>query len=246
MIRFILCEGETDATLIGLYLEKMTNWRYTNEQNIVNKIKIPKTLNFTNKYVSYYKIENNELLICAVGGKDGFGEFYKKFIHRIINLSNNDENEFRIAIITDADDSSIFQIENNILTQLNGYISNIKNNEWKTNYTVNAFGDNAKIELLLTVIPKDHGGALESVLLDALEENDDGKYIVNESKKFIDCLDENNYIHNDRLKLKSKLGVALSVFYPDKVFSQFDQKLNIIDWSSYDALKENFTELLKI
>lgn len=32
MRRIILCEGETDATLIGLYLEKTCGWTYTNKK----------------------------------------------------------------------------------------------------------------------------------------------------------------------------------------------------------------------
>ena len=40
MRRIILCEGETDATLIGQYLEKTCGWAYINPKNKI--INIPK------------------------------------------------------------------------------------------------------------------------------------------------------------------------------------------------------------
>ena len=51
---------------------------------------------------------------------------------------------------------------------------------------------------------------------------------------------------NTTIKLKAKLGVALSVIYPDKVFSQFDKQLQMVDWAKSDTLSDCLSEVIKI
>ena len=244
MIRIILCEGETDAILLGLYLEKQAGWIYERRPKI--KINIPQTYPISNEKAEVYKKGTDELIICAVGGKDKFGYFYDRYLHRIIYLSQNKEVEFRIALMTDADDRSCIEIEQDILKQLSPHISNIENDKWTLNTVENSFKTTSTINFLLTIIPRDGQGALETILMDSLAEMKDGKCIVEESGKFIDKLPKNEYLPSARLKLKSKLGVSLSVFYPDKVFSQFDKQLQIVDWSKSQILANCFSELIKI
>ena len=83
-------------------------------------------------------------------------------------------------------------------------------------------------------------------LMDSLAKMEGGDVIVKRSKSFINNLPSNEYLNEDRLKLKAKLGVALSVFYPDKVFSQFDQQLQMVDWSKSTTLAKCLSELIKI
>lgn len=244
MIRIILCEGETDAVLLGLYLEKVRGWTYEKKPKI--KLNIPKTIPAGNEKAETYSNKTDELIICAVGGKDNFGYFYKKYIKNIIALSQNGETDFRIALMTDSDDRDINSIESDILTQLAPDISTLKNNSWKLNAVQNTFNVQANVEFLLTVIPQRGQGALETVLMDALAEQAQGDIIVSSGKSFVDSLPANEYLPTDRLKLKAKLGVALSIFYPDKVFSQFDQQLQIVDWGQSATLAECLSELVKI
>lgn len=246
MIRIVLCEGETDATLLGLYLEKTTPWRYNVERNPKLKINIPQTVPLGNKKSFNYVNGGEHLLICAVGGKDNFGGFFTEYVYPMIETAHLEETDFRIAIMTDADERVISAIEKDVLEQVSPYIKNIKNNVWKKNVLSNKYDDKANVDFLLTVIPQEGVGALETVLLTALKERDDGGYIVEESEKFIDGLEAVSYLPTDRLKLKSKLGVALSVFYPDKVFSQFDEQLQIVDWGNSKELAKCLREIIKI
>lgn len=244
MIRIILCEGETDLTLLGLYLEKVCGWTY--EKSPTWSIRIPKTRPLNNEKAENYARGSDVLKICCVGGKDNFGLFYEKYLHRILVSSQNKENDFRIALMTDADNRTAEEIQSDILMQLSPYLSDIENNVWKHNNIQNSFNESVNVDFLLTIIPKQGAGALETVLMDSLAEMKDGESIVSNSKNFIDNLPENDYIPTDRLKLKSMLGVALSVIYPDKVFSQFDKQLEIVDWSKSDVLSECLSELVKI
>ena len=87
---------------------------------------------------------------------------------------------------------------------------------------------------------------METVLLDSLAESQEGKSIVDSSVEFVDNMPYYSYIPTDRLKLKAKLGVALSIIYPDKVFSQFDKQLQIVDWSKSTTLSDCLSEVIKI
>lgn len=244
MIRIILCEGESDAVLLGLYLEKKCGWVY--EKNPKLRIKIPRTNPASNEKAETYTKETEELIICAVGGKDNFGQFYNKYIQKIIFLSQNQETNFRIAVMIDADNRTCKEIETDILKQLSSNISNIENNKWTLNMVENSFKTMSNIDFLLTIIPEDGQGALETILMNSLAEMSNGYAIVENSKEFIESLPDNEYLTADRLKLKAKLGVSLSVFYPDKVFSQFDEQLRIVDWSQSHTLAKCFSELIKI
>lgn len=244
MIRIIMCEGETDLTLLGLYLNPVCGWKY------LKKPKHPLNLSHSNsggnqKSESYSK-GTDELIICCVGGKDRFGSFFKSYIKPMITLSSEKENNFRIALVTDADQRTTSEIETDILAQLSPDIGTVTNNTWVQNSLQNSFSEPVNIDFLLCIIPKEGSGALETVLMSSLAELEDGAVIVNSSGGFIDGLPENKYIPTDRLKLKAKLGVALSVIYPDKVFSQFDKQLEIVDWSGSKTLAECFEVLITI
>ena len=243
MIRVILCEGITDALLLSFYLEKTSEWKYN--KNPKNFIKLPDSKLVSNKSVFNYVKKEEELLICAVGGKDNFGSFYKEYINEII-YHHSPTKEYRIALMIDADNRNSAIIEEDIQNQFNNYIDSVKIDEWVENERLDSFQEKVKINFLLTIIPHDKSGALETVLLNSLKELNEGEYIVNESEKFVESLKENEYIHKTRMKLKAKLGVALSIFYPDKVFSQFDSKLQIVDWTRFENLRECFKELIKI
>ena len=244
MIRIILCEGETDLTLLGLYLEKVCGWKYDKQPTW--KIKVPQTFPLGNEKSENYVKGEEVLKICCVGGKDCFGLFFRRYIKRIIESSQNKEKDFRIALMTDADERSILNIEADVLQQLSPDISLVENNVWHLNHINNTFEEPANVEFLLSIIPREGEGALETVLLDALTEKSNGVNLVECSKNFIDSLPENEYTPTQRLRLKAKLGVALSVFYPDKVFSQFDQQLQIIDWSQSETLAQSLSEIVKI
>lgn len=244
MIRIIMCEGETDMTLLGLYLESICGWKFLKKPK--HPLNLANTNSGGNKKSTSYGRNSDELIICCVGGKDNFGPFFKSNIQRIIYSSSEKENDYRIALVTDADQRTASEIETDILAQLSPDISSISNNIWVRNSVQNPFSEQVNIDFLLCVIPKSGSGALETVLMSSLAEMEDGEIIVNSSDAFVDALPGNKYIPSDRLKLKAKLGVALSVIYPDKVFSQFDKQLEIVDWSESRTLAECFEELMKI
>ncbi len=245
MTRIILCEGETDLILISYYLEKVKGWKYTGA---------PKGLSFNfseqeNKAACNYHNKNkDELLICAVGGKDNFGNFFNDYLRKPIMRTNAGETEYRIALVTDRDDCSAEEIEISILNELAPIISKVKNNAWQSNKIDADLGTKVSIEFLLVLIPKENHGALETVLMEALSKDDYDANIVEKSKQFITDIqpDADSYIHESRLQLKAQLGVAFSIFNPEKTFSLFKERLVSVQWEKSDVLVKCFEKLKEI
>lgn len=245
MTRIIMCEGETDLILISYYLEKVKGWVYNSTPKGL-------TINFTeqeNKAACNYQNSNkDELLICAVGGKDNFGNFFNEHLKKPIMRSNAGETEYRIALVTDRDDFSVKEIEKSILDELSPIINNIENNAWKPNEVNADLGTKVNIEFLLVVIPKENHGALETVLMEALSKDDYDANIIEKSKQFITDVQPlaDKYIHENRLQLKAQLGVVFSIFNPEKTFSLFKERLVSVKWEKSKVLAKCFEKLIEI
>ena len=84
MNKLILCEGETDAILLSYYLGKTAGWKYTSKTPDGANIQKRKD----NESVNWYKKDKDYLLICGVGGKDNFGNFFDAIIKNPLVTSN--------------------------------------------------------------------------------------------------------------------------------------------------------------
>ncbi|MBQ4601299.1 MAG: hypothetical protein IJB24_00430 [Clostridia bacterium] len=244
MTRIILCEGETDLVLISYYLERTKGWVYTGNPKGLK-------LNFTeqdNKAACNYRNNNDELLICAVGGKDNFGNFFNENLKKPILRSTAGETEYKIALVTDRDDVTIKEIEHSISEQLSPIVNNIGNNIWKTNRIDADLGAKVTIEFLLLVIPKESTGVLETVLMEALSQDKYDANIIEKCGQFVTNIkpDADRYIHENRLQLKAQLGVAFSIFNPEKTFSLFKERLVSVRWEDSPNLAKCFEKLVEI
>lgn len=245
MTRIILCEGETDLILISYYLERAKGWTYTGSPKGLK-------LNFSeqdNKAAcNYVNKAHDELLICAVGGKDNFGHFFEEYLRKPILRSTPGETEYRIALITDRDDISIEEVEQSISKQLAPTVNKVKNNVWKKNKVDADLGATVTIDFLLLVIPKENTGALETVLMEALAQDGYDANIIERSGQFVTTIrpDAERYIHENRLQLKAHLGVVFSIFNPEKTFSLFKERLVSVKWEDSPVLAKCFEQLVEI
>ncbi len=233
MNKVILCEGKTDAILLSYYLGKCFNWKYTSQFPENLRIKAQKD----NESVNCYKRGEDYLLICAVGGKDNFGRFFEEKLRRSLEISNSIE---KIVVITDKDDRTVSDIESFFIEDFKGCFSKIINRKWSSNSYTDEFKKKMSVEVLLVVIPKNHAGALETVLLDAISENPYDKNIVEKTRTFVEQMrgEAAQYISTDRLQMKAHLGVTWAVQYPEKVFSLIDEQMRSISWEKYEVLNE--------
>ena len=241
MNKLILCEGKTDAILLSYYLGRTAGWQYVKKGP--NGLAIRESNG--NESVTWYKRGTDYLLICGVGGKDNLGNFFDEKIRTPMTASNAFE---KIAIITDRDDRKITEIEMALLNNMSGFFVHIHDGAWCDNFYIDDFGLENKIQLLLVVIPKDHLGALENVMLSAISENPYDKNIVGKTAAFVSQMriEADKYISSDRLQLKAHLGVTWAVQFPEKVFSLIDEQINNVHWEKYETLKECFGILREI
>ena len=241
MNKLILCEGETDAILLSYYLRKVAGWEFCR--------KGPKNLEIQkhngNESINWYRKGEDYLLICGVGGKDNFGNFFDTRIKMPLVTVNAFE---KIAIVTDRDDRMIDEISQLLLVSMDKFFANIRDRVWSSNSYRDAFGMEKTIELLLIVIPRQHLGALETVMLDAISEVPYDKNIVDKAGVFVQQMrtQAGKYIWSDRLQLKAHLGVTWAIQSPEKVFSLIDEQINNVQWEKYEVLSECFGELSEI
>lgn len=241
MNKLILCEGTTDAILLSYYLEHTAGWKYSRKAPPNLEIK---ALNGT-ETVNWYRKDDNYLLISAVGGKDNFRNF---FTSRIASPIFNANAFSKIAVVTDRDQRKIASIEKSVAAVLAGIQVDIRNNVWKQGTYNDAYAIPGELSVLLVVIPTEHQGALETVMLESISEDPYDKKIVDAAGTFAEKMrtDASRYISSDRLKLKAHLGVTWAVQYPEKVFSLIDEQIRDVQWENSEVLNECFAELIKI
>lgn len=235
MNKLILCEGKTDAILLSYYLEKTCGWTHRNAPKGLN-IKAHET---KGESVYWYRKENESLLICGVGGKDNFRSFFRDKIQSAMV----DSGAFtKIAVVTDRDDRHEKSIVDSFLSSLNQIIATIENDKWISNRYENSYNQESNVDFLLVIIPSENEGALETLLLEAISENEEDKAIVKRSISYVDEIKPiaSKYLSKNRLKLKACLGVTWAIQYPEKLFSFIDEQIRSVKWEDSKVLERCF------
>ena len=241
MSKLILCEGKTDAILLSYYLEKTCGWTHKNAPKGLDI----KAVEEKDESVYWYCKKDEQLLICGVGGKDNFGNFFREKIQSPIV----DSNAFsKIAVVTDRDNRAEESIINSLNESFKPIIGNIENDKWVSNSYKNSYEQTRPIDFLLVIIPSDKEGALENLLLDAISEEDYDGAIVNKCKTYVDDIQTiaTKYLSKNRLKLKAYLGVTWAIQYPEKVFSFIDEQIRSVKWEDSKVLADCFNQLKSI
>ena len=147
-----------------------------------------------------------------------------------------------------SDDREVSAICTSLAEDMSGFFTDIQDREWCENSYRDAFGMEKTVQLLMVVIPKEHLGALENVMLSAISEDPYDKNIVDKTAVFVQQMrmEADKYISTERLQLKAHLGVTWAVQFPEKVFSMIDEQINSVRWEEYDTLKECFGILNEI
>jgi hypothetical protein len=239
--KIILCEGPTDAILLSYYLGKVAGWGFCRKPPkdiAINGEEIGQSIN-------WYARGEERLLICGVGGKDNIGRFFSDRILRPII----DAGAFsKIALILDRDDKEIDSVEKHASAIFSPVVTTMKNNCWMVNRYKDAFDMDQALKALLVVIPTEHQGALETIILDAISEDPYDGVIVEKSGRFVEEMRHmaSRYIVNNRAQLKAHLGVTWAVQYPEKVFKLINEQIESVAWEKSEVLNKCFEELVKI
>ena len=242
MNKLILCEGKTDAILLSYYLERICGWTFTKVAPKGAQIIADEK---AQESVSWYKRNDDRLLICAVGSKSRFKAFFEAKILRPLI----DADAFsKIAIIVDRDDETVSDIEENFRINLPIIAGNVKDGTWVDQEYINRYTETKQISVLLKVVPHNQQGALETLMLAAISEDPYDKNIVDKSRAFVDEVapEAARYIGKPRLVSKAYLGVTWAVQSPQKVFDFIDQQIRQVHWETSAVLAECFKQVIEI
>lgn len=236
----ILCEGRTDAILLSYYLGKVLGYRYSLEPEFMKSIKVEK-----NQEANWYKRGEDYLLIFGVGGKDNFVNVIDKYISPILMNYPKDKRFSNLVIIEDKDNREIFELENSHRKMLSHYINKVENGKWINSEFLDEFGNKNEIRTLSIIVPIEEQGAMETVLLQAISENEEDEQIVKQCGEFVENIKEiaKKYLPTNRMRLKAHLATVFAIISPEKVFSTLDSILCGIPWEKSEVLKRCFASL---
>ncbi len=238
MNKIILCEGETDAILLSYYLGKTAGWSFCKKapRNIAIKA------DAFEQSINWYQKGEDRLLICGVGGKDKMASFFRSKVLRPIV----DAGAFsRFALILDRDDKQLGSIEAHASSLFRPVITSMQNNRWICNTYNDAFGVTQVLDTLLVVVPTEHQGALETIMLDSISEDPYDSIIVDKCGAFVREMRKtaSKYISSNRQELKAHLGVTWAVQYPEKVFRLINEQIQSVAWEKSEVLHRCFAQL---
>ena len=242
MNKLILCEGKTDAILLSYYLIHKCGWQYSNKSPKGLGIKEDKE---SGESVSWYQKDGDYLLICAVGSKNRFKQFFDEKIRPPLETSGAFS---RIALIIDRDEEQVEEVEASIRRDLPFVAAKAKNDQWVQHSYLDSYKEEKYVDFLLLAVPHKQQGAMETLLLDAISEDEYDGNIAEKSRLFVDNIapEAKRYIGKRRLILKAYLGVTWAIQSPQKVFDFIDEQLRMVKWEKSKVLEQCFAHVCEI
>ena len=231
MIELVLVEGVSDVQLISYYLQNVYGWKYERE-NILGIESLD-----DHECIENLSKNGNKVVLCGVGGNGKFAHFVER--HRI-NYMIVEKDISSLMVVTDRDEASDAKIRNQINDSLEQI--SVECNRWKDNTIQDSFGLEKNISTYLLVIPAHEKGALERVIIHALNDIPQESALIHEVEQFInylkvDLVPDLNKTNNAN---KATVGTFFSVRYPKRAMRSFGVFISKIDWSQSESLKQLF------
>lgn len=231
MTELILVEGVSDVQLISYYLQNVYGWKHERE-NILGIEPLDE-----HEHIESLSKNGNQVVLCGVGGNGKFAHFVEQ--HRI-NYIVVEKEISSLVVVTDRDEASDAKIKNQINAALEQI--SVESDCWKENAIQDSFGQAKSIYTYLLIIPTNENGALERVLINALNDMPEETALMGEVEQFIDVLkaglvSDLNQTNNAN---KATVGTFFSVRYPKKALRSFGVFISKIDWSKSASLNQVF------
>lgn len=231
MTELVLVEGISDIQLISYYLQNVYGWKHERD----NMLGIEPLDD--HEHIESLSKNGNQLVLCGVGGNGKFAYFVEQ--HRV-NHMLVEEDISSLLVVADRDEASEVKIRN----QINDALEQIsaESNRWKNNAIQDSFGQAKSIDTYLLIIPADEKGALERVIIDALNDIPEETALMGEVEQFIDALKAELVpeLSQTNKANKATVGTFFSVRYPKDAMRKFGVVVSKIDWSKSTSLKQLF------
>lgn len=231
MMELVLVEGVSDVQLISYYLQKVYGWRHERD----NELGI-EPLDEHERIESLSK-NGKQVVLCGVGGSGKFAHFVEQ--HRINHMIVEKEIS-SLVVVADRDEKSDASISSAIKRSFDKISFDI--GVWKKNTIQDSFGQAKSICTYLLVIPAHEKGALERVIIDALNDIPKEAALIQEVEQFIDSLKSGlvpDLIQTNNAN-KATVGTFFSVRHPKMAMRSLSVFVSKIDWSKSASLKRLF------
>ena len=244
----ILCEGRTDQSLLGNYLEKVAAWRQLRPETDKVFFEKKNPFVFAGNSILWYENEQKEYRgIWQVRGCDNFA----KAIFRIFDRETKEHLIDSVVVLTDYDDESaagdrLRGIKSAIGSALGKRLlaESLTANQWSMVEFNSDFANAVKVQVAYLLVPMDSFGTLETFIVDEIaKQSREQESVVEQSRTFIDEFKSECYLQKTREKIKAKLGVVISVIYPDRAFGTLDSLVKAVPWENCQMCEQ--FELLK-
>lgn len=231
MTELVLVEGVSDVQLISYYLQNVYGWKHENE----NTLKM-KPLDEHEHIETLFK-NGKQLILCGVGGNGKFAYFVER--HRV-NSIIIDEDIASLMVVTDRDEASDANVRRVINSSLEKVSVDV--GQWKKNEIKDLYGLTKIVNTYLLIIPANEKGALERVIINALNDIPSETALIQEVVQFIDSLKGGLVpeLNQTNKANKATVGTFFSVRYPKDAMRKFGVVVSKIDWSESASLRQLF------
>ena len=231
MTEIILVEGVSDVQLISYFLQNVYGWKHEND----NKLGV--TPLDDHEHIESLSKGENQLILCGVGGNGKFARFVKEHrINDMIILQDIDS----LMVVTDRDEDSDAKIGR----EINHSFENLsmKVGQWVNNRISDSFGQPKSVYTYLFIIPVNEKGALERVIINALNDIPKEATLIQSVVPFIDSLKAEIVPELNKINKANKatVGTFFSIRNPQNAMRSFGAFISKIDSSRSEALKELF------
>jgi len=247
MKRAVICEGKTDAILVGYFLIKVHGWSYS--KNSFLQLPFDKQNEVLNWYTHPEK-PGSELAIWGAGGIDRVSEKVTAIAERTRGERRRDLRFDRIVVLIDRDVRTIDECSDLIEGWLRlaglDFADAIELGGWKATTTQldKAPPEAHAVDVLSIVLPPTREGCLEVFLADALRSTGDpDRAIVDGCDKLVAATPDEPYLREARFRPKAIVGAALSIMSPDWVFGDLDEKLYTVPWEQIQLAHDAYLRL---
>lgn len=239
MKSIVLCEGRDDLWFIAYYLHKTAGWDTCNPSwsnyNVVAQNH--------RQEVTYLEKGNDGVAVWCVGGKDCFDTAISTIFSKFIEDFPFDPID-SIVIVRDRDNDTTSEA----ISTIQGWLpkSVELNNKISTTWVDEIEGYNLAIKITPVVIPFSEEGAIETLLMRSIEEQDrEGELIVQGANAYIDNLLAApeigaKYLHHGRLILKARYSAVIAATNPGHSTGLFRDMVMTCPWEESVYVKEHF------
>lgn len=231
MTELLLVEGVSDVQLISYYLQNVYGWKHIKE-NDLGVVPVDQY-----EHIESLSNEDNQIVLCGVGGNGKISHFIE--VHRL-HAMIVEKDISSIMIVVDRDEESVAKIGKRINNSFEAV--RFKIGEWTSNEVTNHFGQNKNIDSYLLIVPASGQGALEKVIINALDDIKEEHDLIHEVTEFIDSLKLGLVPELTKMNKANKaaVGTYFSVRDPQNAMRSFGVFISKVNWAESQTLKELF------